>query len=157
MADRKDLKTVRRGRPKKENCANEVCWVCEINLWVNYRSSTAKYLVNLSSRLLISYPDLTLSLEISSDRVRSRYEIISLLHRTFTCLLTWIKLITLSSSAHQNFTNRRKLLGAVSASRQVDKRRVFQGMNDIQRETILYFICPFILFICELTSFIYYH
>ena len=24
-ADRKELKTVKRGRPKKENCANEVC------------------------------------------------------------------------------------------------------------------------------------
>ena len=77
---------------------------------------------------------------------------LSLLHRTFTCFLT-IKLITLSSSAHQNFTNRRKLFGAVSASRQVDKRRVFQGMNDVQRETILYFIYSLILFLCELRSF----
>ena len=47
MADRKELKTVKRGRPKKENCANDVCRVCETNLWVKYGSSTAKSFVNL--------------------------------------------------------------------------------------------------------------
>lgn len=47
MADRKELKTVKRGRPKKENCANNVCRVCETNLWVKYGSSTAKSFVNL--------------------------------------------------------------------------------------------------------------
>ena len=41
MADREELKTVKRGRPKKENCANNVCRVCD--LWV----STAKSFVNL--------------------------------------------------------------------------------------------------------------
>ena len=47
MADRKKLKTVKRGRPKKENCANDVCRVCETNLWVKYGSSTAKSFANL--------------------------------------------------------------------------------------------------------------
>ena len=47
MADRKELKTVKRGRPKKENCANDVCRVCKTNLWVKYGSSTAKSFVNL--------------------------------------------------------------------------------------------------------------
>ena len=32
MADRKELKNVKGGRPKKENYANDVCWVYEINL-----------------------------------------------------------------------------------------------------------------------------
>ena len=41
MADREELKTVKRGRPKKENCANNVCRVCDV--WV----STAKLFVNL--------------------------------------------------------------------------------------------------------------
>ena len=41
MADRKKLKTVRRGRPKTENCANYV------KLWIKYGSSTAKSFVNL--------------------------------------------------------------------------------------------------------------
>ena len=41
MADREEFKTVKRGRPKKENCANNVCRVCD--LWV----STAKLFVNL--------------------------------------------------------------------------------------------------------------
>ena len=47
MADRKELKTVKRGRPKKENCANDVCRVCETNLRVKYGSSTSKSFVNL--------------------------------------------------------------------------------------------------------------
>jgi len=47
MADRKELKTVKRGRPKKENRANNVCRVCETNLWVMYGSSTAKSFLNL--------------------------------------------------------------------------------------------------------------
>ena len=47
MADRKELKSAKRGRPKKENCVNDVCRVCETNLWVKYGSSTAKSFVNL--------------------------------------------------------------------------------------------------------------
>ena len=47
MADRKELKSAKRGRPKKENCANDVCRVCETNLWVKYGSCTAKSFVNL--------------------------------------------------------------------------------------------------------------
>ena len=49
VANRKELKTVKSGRPKKENCANDVCRVSEINLWVKYSSCTAKSSVNLSS------------------------------------------------------------------------------------------------------------
>ena len=47
MADLKELKTVKRGRPKNENCANNVCRVCETNLWVKYGSSMANSFVNL--------------------------------------------------------------------------------------------------------------
>ena len=47
MADRKELKSAKRGPPKKENCADDVCRVCETNLWVKYGSSTAKSFVNL--------------------------------------------------------------------------------------------------------------
>ena len=36
MANRKKLKSAKRGRPKKENCANDVCRVCETNLWSKY-------------------------------------------------------------------------------------------------------------------------
>ena len=35
-ADRKELKSAKRGRPKKENCANDVCRVRETNLWSKY-------------------------------------------------------------------------------------------------------------------------
>jgi len=52
VADRKELKTVKSGRPNKENnCANDVCRVCEISLWLKYGSRTAKSSVNLSSCL----------------------------------------------------------------------------------------------------------
>ena len=44
--DRKEVKTVKRGLPKKENCANDVCRVCETNLKVKYGNSTAKSFVS---------------------------------------------------------------------------------------------------------------
>ena len=47
MADRKEVKTLKRGRRKKENCENDVCRVCQANLRVKYGSSTAKSFVNL--------------------------------------------------------------------------------------------------------------
>ena len=47
MADRKEVKTLKRGRRKKENCENDVCRVCQTNLRVKNGSSTAKSFVNL--------------------------------------------------------------------------------------------------------------
>ena len=41
------MKTIERGRPKKENRANDVCRVCQTNLRVKYGSSIAKSFVNL--------------------------------------------------------------------------------------------------------------
>ena len=36
VADRKELKSAKRGCPKKENCAKDVCRVWETNLWSKY-------------------------------------------------------------------------------------------------------------------------
>ena len=47
IADRKEVKTVKRGCPKKENCANDVCRVCQTNLRVEYGSNTGNSFVNL--------------------------------------------------------------------------------------------------------------
>ena len=47
MAHRKEVKTVKSGRRKKENCRNDVCRVCQTNMRVKYGSSTAKSFVNL--------------------------------------------------------------------------------------------------------------
>ena len=47
IPDRKEVKTVKRGCPKKENCANDVCRVCQTNLRVEYGSSTGESYVNL--------------------------------------------------------------------------------------------------------------
>ena len=47
MANRKEVKTLKRGRCKKEDCENDVCRVCQTNLRVKYGSSTAKSFVNL--------------------------------------------------------------------------------------------------------------
>lgn len=46
MVDWKNLKIVKRGCFKKENCVNDVCRVCEINLRVKYGSSMLKFFVN---------------------------------------------------------------------------------------------------------------
>ena len=47
MADRKEVKTLKRDRRKKENCEKDVYRVCQTNLRVKYGSSTAKSFVNL--------------------------------------------------------------------------------------------------------------
>ena len=46
MADRKEVKTLKSSRRKKENCENDICRVCQTNLSVKYGSSTAKSFVN---------------------------------------------------------------------------------------------------------------
>ena len=47
ISDRKKVKTVKRGCPKKENCANDICIVCQTNLRAEYGSNTGKSFMNL--------------------------------------------------------------------------------------------------------------